>query len=745
MVQKIETQHTFCRICESLCGLEIEKQGNKIISIKPDKSHVATQGFACPKGLKQHHIFNSPDRLKYPMKRVGEDWKRISWEQAFSEIGAKLKQLKVDFDANAIAMYVGTAAGFGVLHPMFGQGFMEALGSKSLYASATQDCSNKFSVANEMYGFPFTQPFPDLPNTNCLIIVGANPIVSKWSFLQVPNPSKHLKEMKARGAKLYVVDPRYTETAKIAGGYVAIKPGTDIFFYLSFLNELIHIGGVDKKLVDAYTEGFDELIELQKEWTPEKTAEVTGISADLLKQMVKDYAEADGASLYCSTGVNMGYNGTMAFWIQECINAISGNLDRTGGTLVSKGLIDFAKFGKKNGLLVREDRSRIGNLKSVNDAFPGGVLADEILTPGDKQVKALFVTGGNPLITMANSNKMRKAFQKLELLVTLDVFPNETGSVGHYMLPCTNPLERPDLPFVFPLMLGLQTKPYLQATKAVVQPEHEQLDEATIYMNLAKYSGVNLHGSKAAQLFYETISRFNSRGKNIKEFPQEFMLNLLLRVMRQKSFKSLLKKVHGVKRQDHKNDFLEKRLVTDNKKINLAPELLTSHFSRIESHFKSEQKNLDKGRLKLITKRAVTTHNSWTHNYEDFVDGGNHTNYLYVHPEDATRIGAEDKQLVDVISETGKVRLPVRLLKDIQVGTVAMPHGWGHQSSGLNVAKKTKGVNVNILAADGPDKIDPVSGMANLTGFYVEVIPAKGEQAEHSWSGFKEDELIIKS
>jgi anaerobic selenocysteine-containing dehydrogenase len=745
MAEKIEKQHTFCRICESLCGLEIEKQGNKIISIKPDKDHVSTKGFACPKGLKQHHIFNSPDRLKYPMKRVGENWERISWDQAFKEIGAKLKQLKVDFDPDAIAMYVGTAAGFGVLHPMFGQGFMEGLGSKSLYASATQDCSNKFAVANEMYGFPFTQPFPDLPNTNCLIIVGANPIVSKWSFLQVPNPSKHLKEMKARGAKLYVVDPRYTETAKIAGGYVAIKPGTDIFFYLSFLNELIRVGGVNEEIVNQYTEGFDELIALQKEWTPERTAEVTGISAELLKQMVKDYSKADGASLYCSTGVNMGYNGTMAFWIQECINAISGNLDRAGGTLVSKGLIDFAKFGKKNGLLVREDRSRIGNLKSVNDAFPGGVLADEILTPGDKQVKALFVTGGNPLITMANSNKMRKAFQKLELLVTLDVFPNETGSVGHYMLPCTNPLERPDLPFVFPLMLGLQTKPYIQATKAVLQPEHEQLDEATIYMNLAKHADVNMHGSKAGQLFYETISRFNSRGKSVQEFPQEFMLNLLLRVMRQKSFKSLLKKVHGVKRQEHKNDFLEKRIVTDNKKVNLAPELLTKHFGRVEIHFKSEQENLDKGRLKLITKRAVTTHNSWTHNYEDFVDGGNHTNYLYVHPEDAMRIGVEDKQLVDVVTETGKVRLPIKLLKDLQVGTVALPHGWGHQSSGLNVAKKTKGVNVNILAADGPDKIDPVSGMANLTGFYVEVIPAKGEQAENSWSGLKEDELIIKS
>ncbi|MCT4623803.1 MAG: molybdopterin-dependent oxidoreductase [Schleiferiaceae bacterium] len=743
MEPKLEKQHTFCRICESLCGLEVEKQGNKIISIKPDKDHVATAGFACPKGLKQHHIFSSPDRLKYPMKRVGEKWERISWEQAFSEIGKKVKQLRSDFDPNSIAMYVGTAAGFGVLHPMFAQGFMEGIGSKSLYASATQDCSNKFAVANEMYGFPFTQPFPDLPNVNCLIIVGANPIVSKWSFLQVPNPSKHLKDMKARGAKLYVVDPRYTETAKIAGGHVAINPGTDIFFYLSFLNELIRINGIDNSVIDKHTEGFEELLEIQKEWTPEKTAEVTGISPDVLKEMVKAYAEADGAALYCSTGVNMGYNGTMAFWIQECINAISGNLDKKGGALVSKGLIDFAKFGKKNGLLVRSDRSRIGDFQSVNDAFPGGVLADEILTPGDKQVKALFVTGGNPLITMANSNKLRKAFQKLELLVSLDIFPNETASVGHYMLPCTTPMERPDLPFVFPLMLGLQTKPYLQATKAVVKPEHEQLDEATIYMNLAKHAGVNMHGSKAGQLFYETISRFNKKGKSFNQFPQEFMLNLLLRIMRQKSFKSLLKDMHGLQRQAHKDDFLEKRIVTDSKKVRLAPEILVEQLPRVEAHFTQELENKNKKRFKLISKRAVTTHNSWTHNYEDFVDGGNYTNFLYMHPEDAFELNLQEKDLVDVATETGAVRVPVRFLKELQRKVVALPHGWGHQSSGLNVAKKTKGVNVNILAADGPEKIDPVSGMANLTGFYVNITAASGDQVEHSWSGLERDVLKV--
>lgn len=735
-------QYTFCRICESLCGLKVTKQGNEIIDIKPDDRHVATHGFGCPKGLKQHKLFGSPDRLKYPMKRTDKGWGRISWDQALTEIGAKVKQLRSDFDPDCIAMYVGTAAGFSVLHPMFAQGFMDGVGSKSMYASATQDCSNKFAVAHQMYGFPFTQPFPDILNSNCLIIVGANPVVSKWSFLQVPNPIKHLKEMKARGAKIYVVDPRKTETAKITGGYVPIKPGTDVFFYMSFLNELIRIDGIDSRVIADHTTGYDELIALCKEWTPERTSEVTGIPPEMLRQMVSDYAQADGASLYCSTGVNMGKNGTLAFWIQECINVISGNLDKRGGSLVSKGLIDFAKFGKKNGILMRPDRSRIGDFASVNDAFPGGVLADEILTPGEKQVRAMFVTGGNPLITMANSNRLRKAFQKLELLVTLDILPNETGSIGHYMLPCTSPLERPDLPFIFPLMLGLQAKPYLQATKAVVEPDGEQLDEATIYTKLASASGIKLFDSAMAQLFFTTAMSLSSANKDVKRFPQEFMLNLLLRIMRQRSFSSLLKQEHGVLLKDHADDFLTERIVSDDKKVALAPKKLTDQIGRLEEHFESELANSD--RYKLITKRAVTTHNSWTHNFEEFVKGSKHTNYLYMHSIDMANEGLSKGDLVDVSTDEAKrVRLPVWPLDELMLKTVAMPHGWGHQSSLLNTAKRTKGVNVNILANDGPDQIDPVSGMAHLTGFYVQIAKADGGVAEESWSGLDTDALTI--
>ena len=188
-------QYTFCRICESLCGLEIVTRNNKVLDIRPDKDHVATQGFACPKGLKQHHLFGTPDRLKYPMKKAGGKWIRISWEEALQDIGEKVRHITDTYDPDAVAMYVGTAAGFGVLHPVFAQGFMTGIGSKSMYSSASQDCSNKFSVAREIYGFPFTQPHPDILQTKCLIIVGANPVVSKWSFLQVPNPSRHIKDI----------------------------------------------------------------------------------------------------------------------------------------------------------------------------------------------------------------------------------------------------------------------------------------------------------------------------------------------------------------------------------------------------------------------------------------------------------------------------------------------------------------------------------------------------------------------
>ncbi len=734
-----ETRQTFCRICESLCGLDVRVENGRIAEIRPNPRHAATSGFACMKGLNQHKMYGSRDRLSHPEKRVGDRWERVSWDQAISEIGAKVRSLVDTRGADAVAMYVGTAAGFGILHPLFAQGFMNGLGSDSMYATATQDCANKFAVAHEVYGFPFTQPFPDVDRTRCLVVVGANPVVSKWSFLQVPHSGKRLREIEARGGKVWVVDPRRTETAKVAGEHVFIRPDTDVFFYLSFLHELIATGGVDRRRVALHTTGWDAIEKLVQDWSPERTAEVTHVWPETLREMVASYRLADGAALYSSTGVNMGSRGSLCFWLQEVINAVSGNLDRRGGTLVGHGIVDFAKFGKRSGMFLKDVRSRIGGFRTVNDAFPGGLLADEILTPGDRQVRALFVTGGNPLLTMPNAGKLARAFRELELLVTLDIYKNETGSLAHYVLPCTSPFERPDLIFAFPLFMGMQSRPYLQATEAVVAPEGEQRDEASIYLDLCRAAGVSLFGSKAAQKLLEWSTALDRRRRTgrggLPGVPQELLLSLLLRVSRAGSFRGLLQSPNGqVRPEPAGGDFLGERIVTEDRKVHLAPPRLLDEAAKLEADFAEHRARA--GELRLITRRSHETHNSWTHNIEEHVSGTRSTNHLYVHPDDAARLGLAEGALADVSTRTATVRVPVKLLADLMPGTVALPHGWGHQhATGLSVASRTTGVNVNLLAADGPDEIEKVSGMAHLTGFPVEVRPAEGPLEPRSWAG----------
>ncbi len=736
-----ETVTSFCRICEALCGLELEVAEGRVVQIRPDRAHVVTQGYGCIKGLRQHELYQSPDRLRQPLRREGGRLRPIGWDQALAEIGERLRAIRQRHHPDAIAMYVGTAAGFSILHPPFAQGLMQGLGSRSTYSSATQDCSNKFAVANLMYGFPFLQPFPDVDATRCLVVVGANPAVSKWSFLQVSHPVQRLKAIEARGGRVFVVDPRRTESAKAAGEHVPIRPGTDVFFYLGFLHELWATGGVDEGRAGAHAHGIAALRELSAPWSPERCAEVTHVPAPVLRRIVAAYREASkpaggGAALYCSTGVNMGGQGSLAFWLQEAINLLAGNLDRPGGTLVGKGIFDFPGLAKRRGLLVRRDRSRVGDLPAVNDALPGGVLADEILTPGERQVRALVVTGGNPLLTMPNAGRLRKALRELELLVVLDILPGETASEAHYVLPCTSPLERPDLPFLFPLWLGMQSRPYLQATRAVTRPPGQARDEATIYLDLCRASGVDLFGSSVAQRVLEAASRVRGwlRPALGRGVPQELLLSLMLRASGEGGLSTLLRHPHGRPRKDTLgHDFLGQRVLTDDGKVDLAPAPLLALARGLPALF--EREHATQGELRLITRRAVGTHNSWTHNHPRLL-GKRDTNVVYVHPDDIARLGLEDGGLADVSTDVATIRLPVEACRELMPGTVAVPHGWGHQrATGLSVASRTRGVNVNLLAADGPQRLDPVSGMARLTGIPVRVAPAAAPRDESDWSG----------
>jgi anaerobic selenocysteine-containing dehydrogenase len=439
--------------------------------------------------------------------------------------------------------------------------------------------------------------------------------------------------------------------------------------------------------------------------------------------------QADGAALFLSTGVNQGSQGTLAFWIQEAINAITGNLDRLGGTLVGHGYIkDFPKHARKGGHTMRKDLSRIGQLPSVADTFPAGLMADEILTPGEGQIRALFCVSGNPLLTVPNSNgRLEKAFEALELLVVIDIFRNETANHAHYILPGTSALQRADLPFVFQSLMGVQPIPYVQYTDALLPLEDEQRDETMILLQLARACGSRLFGSRAANGFFTAWTALETLpvlGRRLGLTPERF-LGLIARAFRLGSLSELRKEPHGRLLEPNKGgDFLGERVVTDDGRVALAPADLVEAAERLEVAF--ERERAQRGKLKLISKREQHSHNSWLHNVPRFVEGKRSTNYLYMNPQDGKRVGVESGAMVEVRSSVAAVRLPVQLTDEMMVGAVALPHGWGHQEAdGLSVASRTQGANANLLAADGADQLEYFSGMAKLNGILVEVVRAE--------------------
>ena len=721
--------YTFCRICEAACGLEVEVADNRIQSICPNRKHRVTRGFACPKGLGFHELEHSPDRLRTPLKRTAEGWREISWERAFREIGRKVRQLRDMYGPDSIAMYAGNGAGFGLMPLLSAQGFIQGVGSKNVYSSATQDCSNKFAVAQDMYGFPMTQSLPDYEHTDCLILIGANPVVSKFSFRGVSSVAAKLKAAFARGARIVSVNPRRTETARLAGEQVFIRPDTDVFFLLAFARELIHTGGVDHVQVNRYMRGFEAFAALTEPWTPERQAEVTGVAPGVLRDLVRSYRVADGAALYCSTGVNHGRNGGLAFWVLEAINAVSGNLDRRGGTLVGTGILDFPGFAVKNGFMMSTACSRIGSFRAVVDSLPGAILADEILTPGEGQVRALFVAAGNPVLTLPDSNKVCRALQQLELLVCVDLFRSLTGNHAHYLLPAASFLQRADINYIFQSMVGITDVPVLNYTDRVLEPEGQEKEENWIYAGLAVAGELPFMGSNLLTALIRRI-RALSRLPWIGRFfgaaltlTPERIFALLLLLSRKSTLRRMRRRPHGLLLPPHQpGSFLGRRLYTRDGKLDLAPLRILRATERLEPHF-AEELAL-RGRMKLVSKRELLTHNSYFQNGPSFVRGRRDRNYLTINPEDARKLGLQDRGWAVVSTERGSIRLTVEISKEMMLGAAAIPFGWGQQEAdGLREARRTGGANVNLLTPSGPGHVDPVSGMAHLTGIPVEIRP----------------------
>lgn len=711
-------QHvTFCRICEAACGLIANVDEGRLTSLAPDPKHVLSKGYVCVKGIRYAEVHNSPDRVRTPLKRVGDKFEAISWDQALREIGDKTRAIRQRHGKQAVGMYMGNPAAFSPPHPIFAAGFLRALGTHQLYTAGSQDCANKFAASWEMFGSPMIHPVPDLDHVRCFIVVGSNPAISQMSFINAPRPVERMKEIEKRGGKVVFVNPRHTESADQVGEQVFIRPDTDVFFLLSFAHEFFATTSADRRIV-KHLDHLDALRNAVAAWTPERTEKVTGIPAEKLRALVSIYVSSGASALYCSTGLNQGTHGTLAVWLLNAINAVSGNLDRRGGVLVPRGTVNLPLFSRVTGAGHKHYLSRIGGLPSMVDAFPAAVLADEILTPGAGQLRALFVSAGNPVLSCPNGPRLSEAFDQLELLVSIDLFRNETARHAHYVLPATSFLERGDLPLG---AQGFQPTPYMQYTPPVVAPNGEQKDEWWIFTRLADAIGVSMFRSRVAHAY---LSK-SARGELPKAlaFTHEKLFRAILRIGRDIGFDALLRAPHGVLLSSNpEHDFLGKptRVLRPFGKVDVAPARFVDALPELDSVYEAELR--DRKRLKLISKRERTSHNSWMHNVEAFVRPPRDTNYLYMHPDDATPLGLVEGDTAEIRSASGHVQAPVKLSNDLMPGTVALPHGWGHaRADGLSIAKNTRGVNANVLSADGAQSVERFAGMSHLTGIFVDV------------------------
>ena len=653
------THTTFCRICESLCGLVVEVE-ERPRREDPAPTTPTSRPGASParRGCGSTRSTPRPIGCWRPEKRTGDRWERVGWDRALGEIGAKVRQLRARPRPGQHRHVRGDGGGLRRAPPGLRPGVHDrasAPGRCTRRRPRTAPTSSPWPARST--ASPSPSPSRTWSGSACLVIVGANPVISKWSFLQVPNPARALQAIEARGGRVFVVDPRRTETARAAGEHVFIRPDTDVFFYLSFLRELL-AGGVDEARVGALRAGARR-----------GAGAVRALDAGAHRRghaHPPGEAAGDGGGLPDRRRRGALLLDRRQHGLERVARLLApggrrtaspGNLDRPGGTLVGHGVIDFAAFGKKTGTLLRNDRSRIGDFLSVNDGFPGGILADEILTPGDRQVRALFVTGGNPLITMANAGRLREAFEKLELLVTLDLFKNETGSLAHYVLPCTSPLERPDLPFIFPLMLGLQERPYLQATDAILPPPGRRPGR-----------GHHLPRPRAGRAGSRSSAPASPRGSS-----QAMKAALASPPGRSRPCpRSCCSRPSSGPRGRGRSGALLRaaareaprappgratswatRVVTDDRLVDLAPPRPARAGAEARGATSSGRSGTP-DQLKLITRRAVATHNSWTHNIEPFAAPG--TNLLYVHPDDAARLGLADGALADVSTRVATVR-----------------------------------------------------------------------------------------
>jgi anaerobic selenocysteine-containing dehydrogenase len=697
---KAETRHTFCRLCEGACGISVHVADDRVLDVEPDPLNPLSRGFICIKGKNSHRIVDDPARILAPQRQRDGRWMTETWESAFAEIGAALTRIKDARGPDAIALYIGNPSAMSSTATYTASAFLRSLGSTRQYSAMSLDNTNKFVVAELMFGDKSFILQRDWEDAAYMLLLGTNPRVSIFGQLQTrPRGLEEVRIARGRGARLVLVDPRRTETATIADEHLAITPGTDTFFLLALIATIIAERLYDAAFIDNYCHGLERLRSAVAEFTAESVAACTNIPAEVIRRVAREFAHANGAFALGNTGLTQQRHATVNEWAISALNAMTGNIDRAGGAFYNPGVVD-EPHPKKT--IDNTRPSRIGNYPRVLGEYPASTLADEILTPGKGQIRALIVVAGNPLATGVDTDRLRTAFKALELLVVVDLFRSTTAELAHWLLPATTFYERKDLNIQFTRHTPF---PFIQHTDRMVEPRGQAREEWEIFRGLHAAVGTPfLNNPEADRLATE-------RGA---EFDVDAFYSTFLKARGHISLEEIKKHPHGVKLGDKPIGAFRRLLERRGMRIDLLPapirELLPSP-REVTSLSSAEYP------LLMVSRRNLRSVCSWFH----IGDAKDRSNYVEMNARDADRLGVAPGSTVRVRSATGEVVAPVKVTDEIREGVVSLQYGLDRQVRSADGRVET---TMNRLVA-GDANCDRLTGMPTLNGIPVRITPIR--------------------
>ncbi len=740
------TAYRTCPFCEATCGLEIEMEGRDVVSIRGDGEDVFSGGFLCPKAYGLRQLHDDPDRLRTPLVRRGGELVEASWDEAFAEVDRRLSPLLAEHGRDAVAVYIGNPNAHNLSSLIYGPVWLRALGSRNVYTASTVDQMPKQVSSGLMFGTMLSVPIPDVDRCDHLLILGANPLVSNGSLLTAPNMRGRLRAIRERGGKVVVVDPRRTRTAEEADEHYFIRPGADAHLLFGIVHTLLDEGLAAPGRLAEHCAGLEEVERLARDFPPERVAGACGIAADEIRRLARELAAAERAACYARIGTTTQEFGTLASWLVDVVNVLTGNLDREGGAMFTRAAAAQRNGqgapGSGKGVRVGRWRSRVRGLPEAFGELPVSCLAEEIETEGEGQVRALVTVAGNPAVSTPNAARLERAIESLEFMLAVDIYVNETTRHADVVLPAPEPLEKSHYDLA---LYQLAARNVANFSPPILEREDGQPAEWQIFLRLA---GVVAGQGPDADI--EALDRLTIEalvGRELAEphsrvagrDPAELIDALEPRRGPERALDFMLRvgpygdafgadpdglTLDLLERSPHGVDLgpLEPRmpevLRTPSGKIELAPPDIVGDVARLRSAL-SRSTN---GGMVLVGRRQLRSNNSWMHNLDALVKGKDRCT-MHVNPADAERLGLADGGLAVVSSAAGELEAPVELTDAIMPGVVSIPHGWGHDADGvrLRVARRHAGVNSNLLADE--TVVEPLSGNAVLNGIPVEIGP----------------------